>query len=520
MDTTASSRGRTRSSLQAVVGRCSPALLGLVFAMSPQLGHGASWEVTPTLSVAEIYTDNVELASEGSEEQEFVTEIRPGISVVGTGRRLRLSADYRMQNLFYVEDSDRNSTNHQFRGQANSELVKELFFLDASATVRQVLITPEDGVRLDNIATGNRTDAQTYSISPYLRSRFGGYAQGLARYRRTAVRVDEGASDSDTDTVEASLRSGPKFTRFVWSLAYQSQQQDRETATDFDRTTARADARYRLTDSWSLLGLAGYEDQELRTSRQFEEGTYWAVGLGWRPNRHIGVDALYGDEFRSASVNWNPTTRTSLSVSWRDREVGLNPGEVWTASGSVRTRRTSWQLSYQETTETFQTLLPAGQVFVYVDPLTGDVFPDPGPGLVEVPLFDTFELTDEVFERKIGRASVGVQTGKTSLLFSIFDERREFLSRLDEERNYGARASWNWRVGALTSTIATASWRHREGRAGQTEDDFWHIEAGLDRQIGRDWTASLRYRHAELDSERAGRGYEENRVTARLNMRF
>ena len=70
------------------------------------------WDITPRISVAEIYSDNINL-DDNDKEYDLVTEITPGISLRGEGARLRADLDYQMQNTIFLKNSDGNGTFHQ-----------------------------------------------------------------------------------------------------------------------------------------------------------------------------------------------------------------------------------------------------------------------------------------------------------------------------------------------------------------------------------------------------------------------
>jgi uncharacterized protein (PEP-CTERM system associated) len=508
---------------------------GLVFVaglLPLQFAIGAEWTITPSVTVAETYTDNVELAPSGQEEDEFITEVNPGISLRGEGRRMTVQADYRMQNLFYAKDSDDNETNHQLRALAEAELIEDSVFVDATSSVSQELISNEDSFGADNLnILDNRTDVVTYSVSPYYRNDFGGNADLLARYTRSGVRFDEGASDSDTDEIDLTLGSGRRFTELTWDVTYHNEQTDRTSTSqlfggDVDRESALGELGYRLSANFSLLAQVGYENNDFETNRDLEDGTYWGVGGAWRPNQRFTAQALFGEDFTSANLNWNPTRRTTLQLGWRDRDVGDNPGEVWTGLASVRTRRTIWQARYAEDSQTTQELQTFEPVFLNLNPDTGELFPEPIPGqTIPIRVERLPDLRNEVFLRKRGEASVVVLTGRSTLRFAVFQETREFEISGDDERSRGTNASWNWRFATRTSSILSTGWETIEFRPDENsidrEDDLWFVDASLvnqTRSSGRRLLTSVGYRYTSRDSNEPGRDYDENRVFVSATM--
>lgn len=501
---------------------CSLVLLhATLMAASAQPVRAEGWVVAPELSVAEIYTDNVTLAAEGAEEDDFVTEISPGIRVYREGRRVDVNINYRIQNLLYAEDSDRNATLHQLLADADAELVAEHLYLQTQASVSQRVESPEQGITFDNVnPTGNRIDQYVLAVSPEYRHNFAGLAQVQVRYTYSGVRYEDGPAESDSDAVDASFSSGPRFTRLSWMIAYRNNDVERDDADDVKYEQASAEAAYRVTNTLSALVRGGYENNDIPTafSRRVKDGSYWAGGLSWMPNARTELDAVYGDRFKSASMTWGPSTRSNFTFSWRDRDVGVNPGELWSGRARWRSRRASLQASYLEDTTTVQQQIAIPRFFNLE---TGETVTNPAPGDPVVVLPEPIlELTDEVFERSRGEISFGWKSGKSNIILGLYRERREFLESLDDETALGTSALWDWRLVPRTHLVLDARWQQSEFRGRDDEDEDWYAQLALNRQIWRQADASLAYSHASRDSATAGREYQENRVTLRMNIHF
>src|SRR4051812_2652393 len=80
------------------------------FAMAMLLTPGASpfaqtraWTIVPSIGLRGTYNDNVTLAAT-PEGGEFITDIYPGLSIVGRGRRFSANLNYTADVLFYARD--------------------------------------------------------------------------------------------------------------------------------------------------------------------------------------------------------------------------------------------------------------------------------------------------------------------------------------------------------------------------------------------------------------------------------
>ena len=503
--------------------RCTPLVALLLFGVLPP-AWCASWTITPRLRVAEIYTDNVNLAPKGEEESDLVSEIAPGVTLTGEGRRLRVNLDYRLQALLYAESTERDDVFHRLQSSANAELIKERIFVDASANYTQRNLFNTGRIARDNISgDGERTDVATYRVSPYWRERFAGYADAELRYSRSGVLVDSPqVSDSDRNRVDFNARSGRRSPVLTWRLDYLYDRQDREDAPDFEEQEVEGEVRDPLLDDLRLLALAGYAESDFLSSRNIVDGSYWSIGAAWRPSRFFAVEGGVGENNEFLNVNLNPSRRTSLAVSYRNRSVGADPGDRYNGVLTYRIRRGQVGARYSERTTTIQRLLLEEQEGLPLDPL------DEQPILDEQgqPAFSSVDLptlTDEVFVQKRFELFAGFRLGKKSNLnLTLFDVRREFDETGDDEDEIGGRATWRWRLRPRTRLSSEIQLRHIDFRELSTEDeaDDGIFRIGLTQDFARAIAGTLEYRFRRRDSSNEDSSFDENRVEARLNMSF
>lgn len=482
-------------------------------------------DVTPRIRLGAIYTDNVGLES-SNEEDDVAAEITPGVSIRADGNRLDGSLDYRMENYIFYENNNANNTAHQLDAVGSAELSENLLFFDASSQIGQSIIDANQTISINNFNTGgNRTDFYSYTLSPYIQNHFGGYANGTLRYTYSQLNYDEGASDSTRNAVDARLVSGHRFREISWFANYRYDHYDYDgNSPQGDTDTfnnANGEARHRMTQDFSLVAQGGWADNDLRTRRDSDNGTYWAVGGFWQSSRFWSFEALAGKNLKTVTAGLFPTVRTSLRVNYRDSDVGLNAGKRWTVDFSHRTRRTAWNAGYFEDTTTEQQRQQESiTTFFGVDPITGEVNSDPQPGDVVVPVqTEISSLSDEVEERKRASGTFGLNTGKSGIRATVFHLNREGLDSGVEEETRGIAASLNRRFAPRSNAILTGSFRRITGNA-RNDTDFWYIDASMVRQISRRVNGSLSYRFTRQDSDDDQDDYDENHVIARVTAAF
>ena len=89
----------TDTAMAARVRNLVPALSAVVLSAIVLPVSAGEWTITPSLSVNETMTDNVDQV-EKHRTSSLVTNIAPGINVVGTGDRVKVRFDYRLHNLY------------------------------------------------------------------------------------------------------------------------------------------------------------------------------------------------------------------------------------------------------------------------------------------------------------------------------------------------------------------------------------------------------------------------------------
>ena len=481
----------------------------------------AKWQVHPTLNLAETYSDNIALAPPGREKTEYVTEINPGVSLDAQGRRVKLNLAYTLQNTIYASNSNRNASNHQLAAHGNAELVKDIFFVDARSSITQQIVNAEGRVALDNLNLGNQANVFTYGISPYLKLHLASFANAELRFSEDHVKNQSSTlSDAESRRYTAHLNSGRSFARLQWDANYQQRDLNRIGNNDSHYQSANADMRYRVLSSWNLLARGGYEDNNLPNVTDPHNGSYWSAGLEWVPSPHFRASATTGENNWDANLSFIPTERTSLSIGYREREVGLIRGPSWNATLIHRTRHTEWRGSYTEESTTIQTLQLTGQQFFTLVDSQGNLVVDPNTGLPVILVRNVFSLTDEDFVRKRGQLSITINTGKSDIVVGLYNERRTYSLRNNSEDVSGTTASWSWRFAPRTRSVIGGGWERRNPANTDLHEDTWHGTVGLIRNMPNNVTASLEYSHLQHNTFVAYGDYGENRVSLQLTMRF
>jgi uncharacterized protein (PEP-CTERM system associated) len=500
------------------------ALSAAIFALLAHPAGAAKWEVVPTLSVLETYTDNVFLAPEDEMQSEWTTQLVPGISVKGTGVRWRFDARYEPEILYYAERTSEDEVYHRGRAEGNIELAEKLLFVDAGATINQYNVSLQDPLTISNVnVTGNRATVATSYVSPYLQRDFGSAARAEARFTYSVWNSDDpqpALPDNDARRVDLRLASGPARKLLTWEVAYAGESIQYETQQETITQVFTASARRLITTTVGLLAQAGYESFDTGFGEPLEE-----------PRYSVGFD-------------WAPTPRTRLAAT-AGRRLG---DETYSFDFLHRTRLTTWSATYNEevTTSRSEFFLPAtASTASAFDPLFRSQFPDPVERQKAVEEFIARTglppslnapvnfFSDQLFLQKRWLASLAIRGVRNAVVGSAFWESRRQLTGAatlpaagdfavtNKTQEAGGSVAWSLRLTPRITWNLLAGYTRSDLVDSDRVDDFTYLVAGLARRFQPRVSGALYYRLQHREPQQGdGIRYTENSVTASLSLRF
>ncbi len=463
----------------------------------PTLSWASKWAATPSLTLSESYTSNVNIGGIDNEQSDFITEINPAISLNRAGRRLKLDLSYNMQNVLYAKNDSRNTTFHQLRAHALATVVENLLFVDTSASINQQAISLLQAAPIDNLSlSNNRTDVIIFHISPYLRHAFADVATTELRYGYDRTHYEATGFGSESNTYSARINSGSAFKTFPWGLGYSQQDTpaSKRVASHVKFETYTADLRYVASRKLTFTTSGGYENNEtgiLPFQRQ-PSGVFWNAGLIWSPSNRTSARASIGKRFF---------------------------GNTYALGANHVTRHSTWNLSYTENLATINMLRPESRIFMIADG-AGDVFIDPQSGLPILATLLIPTLTNEVYISKLLQASIGYKLKRNNINISLFNERRLFERSGELHNIQGTNVSWTVRLAPHSNLSINSGSQNIQYSLDNQVDEFWNFGMTLDHDIQHDVKGAIDFRHAERSSNRSINESSENRIAARLTVTF
>jgi uncharacterized protein (PEP-CTERM system associated) len=300
------------------------------------------------------YTDNINLAPDGFEEDEFiVSTVFSGGAITSTNRFTGIAlADL---DLSYLVDSGDFNVSQNVGATGTATVADNWLYVDVSGrTTRQLIGDNARFSRNVNAARGQQANVHSLSASPYLYHRMADQSAVSLRYRFSQVFVDDSESDfnvfsrnflndSTTHEAVASYDSGNRFQRVRFSLsAYGNDTTEDGSGVlpDFGyrQGAFEGSAQVALSRTFSLSGAVGYDEIETSDAASifFDDdelsGVFWRAGFTARPNRRgfarIEYGQRYGDDFIDADLSYRVTQRLNFRAganrSFRTRAQNIN----------------------------------------------------------------------------------------------------------------------------------------------------------------------------------------------------
>ena len=487
-----------------------PHLVLGALALAPSVACAGDWHIIPRFQVEETYTDNVLLRKSG-EEGDLITTVTPGFSLRGESGRVKSNIDYNRQERFFADKSEFDGGNNQLQADMASTLVKNWLFFDTASRMSQQNI--DDRRNFSRINRGNNAnlvDVTSYEVAPRMEHTFGSVANMNLRYSHQTVTrndalsrsnnaLDVAAGDSDEDSFQLDMRSGPRAGRFPVGFSAQSRKVEYTNGRINKFKSVSTDVSYVFSRAFRLTSRAGYEDNSFGLHRGATNGATWGVGGTWTPSDRTELKADWGDQFFGKSLNLTATHRF---------------------------RRLHFDFSYNTGARTANEFERGLLLVPLFDASGAPVFDPVTSGQILVPSTSPGVLDDVFIERRIS-SQVVYAMRRTDLSASYFQTAREFQSDGRNELTRGIAFNVNHRIRPRLRANFGAEWRqNRESKVvnSASSGTYYSIFPSLSYDLGPHTTAALRYNYV-VNNHGDGFGtlldptqsaYTENAITASL----
>lgn len=486
----------------------------------------ADWKFTPQMELRETYSDNANQQHDDQARGSWISEADPAFTLTHNGPRLKFSAAGEWQAFAYSQKnlSNVHNSSRHYQAASQADLIDQLLYVDASASSTRQAVSAFGPVSSAAYSSVNSTQVSTWSISPYLRHRFGSSADLTARYTRDAVNGDvSGFGSSMGSTRTVNLASGPTFNDIGWNLAYNHQDLNAQYAGRSMSENDQAGIRWNLVRRFALTTNVGYDKYDYQALNERNHGRSWSGGFVWVPS-----------------------TRTSVQASIGRRYFG----KTGALDASYRTQHSVWSVTYddQVSTSRSQFLLPSTvDTASMLDRLFAAAYPDAtlrqqavqaymaSLGLPPTLTTNINYLSNRYIRDKRLQSAVTFTGARSALALSVFRDERVALSRQtdgellssqlsalnDNIRQRGVSANFDYRLSTRTSASANLYAAHVLALTTGQSSNNRELRLGLAHRFDTKTRGSLELRHTTgrvglVDSG----GFHENALMATLTVLY
>jgi len=479
--------------------------LGSVFIAGSHQVIAAGWEISPNVTLSEAYLDNSGQALLDQLNHEYVSEVTPSVGVRKEGRRVQLSALYRLQNLWYSNASDLDNSYQQYTASVNAELMRKVLFLDLSTTRTQQIVDPNNVVTFDNLSTTvNRTDVTTYSAKPSYTHQFGDVADLLVSSSFDHVSYsDTSTGDSNNIGYFASLASGNRFDRVDWIGSFKRIEFLQENNSDDEYyQTILLDFGYKLQKRLTAIAGVGFETSNIQNTDTGQSGSSWKVGAKWEPTSQTSVTGTVGQRFFGNSASFQLIHRQKTS------QLRINFTQNITHVSQL-------SLDNNVFDSTFSNTNGGGSGSGSGSGGNSAVMTPNVPAVSEN--ISSPSITTGLFLSKRWSAGYTKKTHRSLFNLRGFHENRELTVGGTNENVFGGDGSWAWAIGSRTTSTLSGRWERQQlAASGKQNDDIWSAGIELTHELGKNSQGSIGARRVKRDSPSSALNYEQTQVALKL----
>lgn len=518
------------------------ALVLLPFFLVSSAVVAGKWNITPSIKIAESFTDNLFASAEDSQSS-LITEISPGVSIFGQGKNLDTHFIYKLANVSYHSESELNDTYDYYNGNLQFKLLDNKWLINLAADKGRQIDTLANGISSGgSFISPNQVDVSHYSVGTTLSSKV---AQ-IFRYRINlqANKVDSTGQIGNSEAYNGSvvLSNTNRVRNSYWQLAANSSEIKDRPSDNFNRQSFRsvsAQTGFRFSDDYWLFLQYYDQDNNLRANNSSNlDSSSYGAGLRWFPSDKIDIKLSYNkslddrnDDFAAVELRIKPSQRTMLYFNSSQRFYG----DYYEALFNYRLKRFSANLSYNEQISSYnlnsfnQPLLgdlicPIGDQFSLSDcTLSTSIFQTLDPGQQIIGSVEFFPQELSTFLEKRLNANFNYTKRKVNVFVSLSRTDRTGLDTQDEriENNF------NWRTSLELNARSNIelSYSYRDSKANS--DQFTQSTA-KDQIISLDYNHRLTpstfgritLSHRNRDATGSLNSYDENRIAISVTKEF
>lgn len=487
-------------------------LLSLMITSTTVLG--GDWQFTPSLGLDSTFTDNVELTIT-EPTSSYVTQTIAGIEAAYKSSVASISLTGTKSYALYSHDSNLNSDYRTLNGSGDYSFWRGGPTLIATASiVNQSRSNASNS--LADLVSGDTIESQNYSTG--IQYNFGNSSYSVESaiiYRIN--RYEDNISESDTLTAQFSSKNGNAARHIYWQLSTDYTKREGIPNGINNVNNVNNDGKNYVIDTLigaitplNLNPFIRFYDEDVKGSgviRDLQTTSSWGPGLRWLASKHVTIDISYNfvndetisDDYIAASLQWEPSARTSLTAGFSQRFFG----DSYNLNFQHKTKRLSNSITYIESLNVFDR-----NNYQEIDP-------------------DNIELV-ESNEFSLNRRFVWTSTlelSRTLFNINVSASEREGLESNVKDDTFDTSLTITRKTGAKSSLSLLTMYNYlifdKDNPEGSRQEDHYRtISAIFTKNIASSLSANFTVQHVTRDSSVDQFSYDEMRAVINITKEF
>ena len=478
----------------------------LIWVIAPISVLAGDWQLKPSLSLDETFTDNVGLTSLDAQSS-FVTQAIAGLDAEYKSSLTTLHWSGTRIYALYSHDSELNDDFRTLSADGQHSFWNGGPVLTASANIANI---SQNNTRngLADIVSGGTVQQNNYSTG--LQYNFGNSSySATSSVNYDITRVEDNIGESNGFSAQLGSENGNNARHLYWQLSANYTNRNQQS-TDKDGETYTVEALLGAITSWDLNPFIRYYDENIQgtsVNQNFNITSSWGPGIRWLATPHITIDLSYNfvadeeasDDYIDTSIQWEPSARTSLTLGYSQRFFG----HAYNLNFKHQTRRLTNSISYDETLKIFDR----------------NTYQDTTPDNPELVESDEFSLNKTVAwssQLQLSRTSFGVTISaneRTSLETDIVDDT--FSTNISVTRTISPKSSLS-----LSADYNYSIYDKNNPAGSRQKDNYLTISANFTRTLASSLSCNFTLQQVNRDSTIDRFRYDEVRAIINITKEF
>jgi uncharacterized protein (PEP-CTERM system associated) len=329
--------------------------LAFVGLLLPTNSFAGEWRFDPNIGVTETYTNNVELDRLG-QQSSLVNQFIIGANAYFTSRKLQLSLTGTERLIKYSNNSDLNNDYQTLQANTTYNIWQNKFQAIANSSITNVSRS-ESGNGSADLITSDTVQQRILSGGFQFNNANSDYSLfSSLLYNKVDTEDDIGESNGYTAVINSENGSAARYIFWQVDGQLSNRKNSGFTSENYQlETKIGTITPYKLNPFIRLYNekvtgtLAGSNPDAIPA---------WGPGVRYQLSKHFIIDLSYNyirndneisGDYIAASIDWQPSARTSLKADYSKRFFG----DSYELFFSHKTRRLTNNISYNETIEVF-----------------------------------------------------------------------------------------------------------------------------------------------------------------------